>query len=175
MPVAAAADKLRRRVALSPMHGRRVVLLAALLFLLVNLALRAQALGVRGGAAGVFVAVVLAGTLVCALRPAWIGAALAVSGASLCFYGFHSYRPQSQACELLVSALGAVLVWRLLRLAGSSAPAGARAVLPFFLLYAVAATFSLLLLPADVLEHRAYLEADGLVGAALSGYPKDPL
>ncbi len=184
MPVGVAADKLRRRVALSEMHGaapgrarlgRRVVLLAALLFLLANLALRAQALGGRGGALGVFVAAVLAGTLLCALRTAWIGPALAGFGASLCFYGFHSYRPQSQACELLVSAFGAVLVWRLLRLPVSSAAAGRRAVLPFFLLYAVAATASLLLLPAGVLEHRAYLEADGLVRAALSGYPKDPL
>ena len=96
-------------------------------------------------------------------------------GASFFLYGFHSYRLPSQTLEFLVAAFALVLLLRSARAtAGFSATAGAW---PFRLLvlYALLAAASLLLLPIPVLEHRLFLEGGDFGRAVLEAFPKDPL
>ena len=149
--------------------------LLALLFLLVNLAARLDVLRLAGPAASVLGAVVVIAALACLFRPAWLGPALAAFGGSFFLYGFHSYSTKNQAFELGLTALCAVLVLRLLREPPTRWPPAMSAILPFAVLYALAATFSLLLLPPRVLDHRAFLEGGHLGQALLTAFPKDPL
>ena len=97
-------------------RGRRLArslgLLTVLLFLLAGAAARVQALATGDAASSALVAVALLAPAACLLRPAWLGPVLELFGASLFLYGFHSYRPQSLAFELVLSALAAVLVIR---------------------------------------------------------------
>ena len=150
-------------------------LLLALLFLLVNFVARFDALRSSGLPATLLGVVVALAAVACLVRPAWLGPALAAFGSSFFLYGFHSYSTRNQAFELGVTALAAVLVLRLLRGPQTPLPTGMAAVLPFAVLYALAATFSLLLLPPRVLEHRAFLEGGHLAQALLTAFPKDPL
>jgi hypothetical protein len=154
---------------------RGLAFCVVLTFLLVNLAARADALRDCGAATTALLAAAVLGLAACLLRRAWLGAALVAFGASLFLYGFHSYRPQSQAFELLVTALSLVLLLRLVPAPVALPPAGMGIVSPWLVLYALAATFSLLLLPHDVLEHRLFLEGWGLPKAILEAFPKDPL
>jgi len=145
------------------------------LFLLVNLVARVDALRGSSPATKLVLAAAVLGPSLCLLRPRWLGPTLTVFGASFCLYGFHSYRPQNQAFELVVTALALLLLVRLRRGLLTPAPAGMRVVLPFFVLFALAATFSLLLLPLRVLEHRLFLEGGDMARAVLTAFPKDPL
>jgi O-antigen ligase len=143
-----------------------------------NLVVRAHALHASGQATGTVVLVGAAlGATLLLMRPGWLGPALLLFGASFFLYGFHSYRPQSQAFELLVTVLALALLLPLARDAGAvTAPAPARQiVLPFLGLYILTATCSLLLLPSAVLEHRVFLEGSDIFGAILGAFPKDPL
>jgi hypothetical protein len=155
--------------------GRSPGFVLALLFLLVNFVARFDALRSTGLPATLLGVVVVLAAVVCLLRPAWLGAALAAFGSSFFLYGFHSYSARNQAFELVLTALAAVLVLRLLRGPQTPLPTGMAAVLPFAVLYALAATFSLLLLPPRVLEHRAFLEGGHLAQALFTAFPKDPL
>jgi hypothetical protein len=159
---------------------RRIVqglgLILSLVFLLANLVARSFALHTGGGrAADVFVLVgVLAGALAL-VRPSLLGPALALFGASFFLYGFHAYRLPSQAFEMTLTVLALVLLlgraWR-----GAAQPTrGEGLVRPLFAAYALLATFSLLLLPPAVLEHRLFLEGHEIARAALGAFPKDPL
>jgi hypothetical protein len=155
--------------------GCSLGLLLALLFLLVNLAARLVALlstSLGVGLLGVVAAFMAVG---CLLWPAWLGPALAAFGSSFFLYGFHSYSTRNQIFELALTAFAVVLVLRLLRAPSTPASTAMRALLPFAVLYALAATFSLLLLPMRVLEHRAFLEGGQLAGALFRALPKDPL
>jgi O-antigen ligase len=151
-------------------------LFLALLFLLANLAARADAIHAAGARAGdIFVLGALLAAALGLARPRLLAPALTLFGASFFLYGFHSYRLPSQAFELLVTALALVL---LLRRAGrnEAPPAGGRGlVLPLFAAYALVATASLLLLPPAVIEHRLFLEGRELTRAILGAFPKDPL
>lgn len=155
--------------------GRSLGLAVALLFLVVNLAARLLALRSRGFAVFVLAGFVVLSAAACLARPAWLGRALAAFGSSFFLYGFHSYSTRSQLFELALDALAVVLVLRLVRGTGAPAPPWNRVVFPIAALYALAATFSLLLLPPRVLEHRAFLEGGELARAALDAFPKDPL
>jgi O-antigen ligase len=152
--------------------------LLALLFLLGNLAARAQALHATGARA--WEAFVLAAVLAAALalaRPSLLAPALTAFGASFFLYGFHAYRLPSQAFELLVAVLALVLLLRGGRREGvAGAPAaGGGLVLPLFATYALVATLSLVVLPPVVIEHRLFLEGHGFARAVLDAFPKDPL
>jgi hypothetical protein len=149
--------------------------LLALLFLLTNLAARADALHAAGGAWDVFV---LGGVLAAVLaqwRPSLLAPALTLFGASFLLYGFHAYRLPNQAFELLVTALALVLLVRRTRTQGAASAGGRSLVLPLFVAYALVATLSLLLLPPAVLEHRLFLEGSAGPKAILGAFPKDPL
>ena len=150
-------------------------LLAVLLFLLAGMAARVQALARGDAASSALVAFALLAPAACLVRPAWLGPGLELFGASLFLYGFHSYRPQSLASELALSALAAVLVIRLARGPRREPAAGMKLVLPLLALFAALASVSLLLLPPRVLEHRAFLEGSNLARAVLTAFPKDPL
>jgi hypothetical protein len=147
----------------------------ALLFLLANLAARLLALRSSGPSILAVAGVVVAVSASCLFRGAWLGPLLAAFGGSFFLSGFHSYNIRSQLFELALAALGSVLVIRFLRTPRAPTPPGLRTVLPFAVLFALGATFSLLLLPSRVLEHRAFLEGIDLPRAALSAFPKDPL
>jgi hypothetical protein len=153
----------------------RLTLGLAAIFLLLNLAVRADAL-VSGTAALVLL---LAGSgfgLVLLLRrPRWVVPVLSVFGASFFLYGFHSYRLQSQTFELLLTLVGLVLLLRLRRADSWPAVAGASPALLLLVLFALLAACSLLLLPWSVLEARAFLEGGDLGRAVLRAFPKDPL
>jgi hypothetical protein len=159
----------------SARFGRSPGLLLALLFLLVNFAARFDALRATGLPATLLGVVVVLAAVACLARPAWLGPALTAFGSSFFLYGFHSYSSRNQAFELVVTAFVAVLVLRLLRGPQTPLPTALAAILPFAVLYALAATFSLLLLPPRVLEHRAFLEGSRLAQALLTAFPKDPL
>jgi O-antigen ligase len=159
----------------SARFGRSPGFLLALLFLLVNFAARFDALRSTGLPATLLGVVVVLAAVACLVRPAWLGPALAAFGSSFFLYGFHSYSTRNQAFELVLTALAVVLVLRLLRGPQALVPTAMPAVLPFAVLYALAATFSLLLLPPRVLEHRAFLEGGHLAQALLTAFPKDPL
>jgi hypothetical protein len=147
-----------------------------LVFLLGNLVARAHALHVSGPASwDGFLAGAALGATLCLMRPGWLGPAFLLFGASFFLYGFHPYRPQSQAFELLVTVLALVLLLRLTRGSGAVSAPARQFVLPFFGLYALTATFSLLLLPLHVLEHRTFLEGSDIFRAVLVAFPKDPL
>jgi len=156
-------------------RGRSLGFALALAFLLANLAARLFALRSSGPGLLLLAGVVVVAAATCLARPAWLGPALAVFGGSFFLYGFHSYSTRNQLFELALTSLAVVLVLRLLR--GLRAPAwpGTKLVFAFAVLYALSATFSLLLLPPRVLEHRAFLEGAELVAAALGAFPKDPL
>ena len=151
-------------------------LLLALLFLLANIAARAQALHAAGERAWevLVLGVVLAAALGLA-RPSSLAPALTLFGASFFLYGFHAYRLPNQAFELLVTALALVLLLRRARRDGALPAGGGGLVLPLFAAYALVATLSLLLLPPVVLEHRLFLEGEGFAPAILGAFPKDPL
>ena len=155
--------------------GRSPGFLLALLFLLVNFVARFDALRSTGLPATLLGVVVVLAAVACLLRPAWLGPALAAFGSSFFLYGFHSYSTRNQAFELVLTALAVVLVLRLLLGPQARVPTAMPAVLPFAVLYALAATFSLLQLPPRVLEHRAFLEGGHLAQALLTAFPKDPL
>jgi len=155
--------------------GRLLVLTLALLFLLANLASRVLALRANGPWILALAGVVLVASAICLARGAWLGPVLEAFGGSFFLYGFHSYSTRTQLFELVLAALGAMLVIRLLRMPHASTPPGFQTLLPFAVLFGFAATFSLLLLPPRVLAHRAFLEGTELVRAALSAFPKDPL
>jgi O-antigen ligase len=159
----------------SASFGRSPGFLLALLFLLVNFAVRFDALRSTGLPTTLLGVVVVLAALACLLRPAWLGPALTAFGSSFLLYGFHSYSTRNQAFELVLTALAVVLVLRLLREPQAPLQTAMAAVLPFAVLYALVATFSLLLLPARVLEHRAFLEGGHLAQALLTAFPKDPL
>jgi O-antigen ligase len=156
--------------------SRALGFLVVLAFLLVNLVAHAHALHASGPATwSVFLAVAALVAILCLVRPGRLGPALLLFGASFFLYGFHSYRPQSQAFELATTALALVLVLRRWRGPVTPLPTGMRLVLPFCTLYALVATFSLLLLPPSVLEHRLFLEGRDFARALLTAFPKDPL
>ena len=95
-------------------HLPRLALAAALVFLLADLALRLHALAVGAPGHALLAATgTLAASVALLMRPWLMGSALEVFGATFLLYGFHSYRLQSQAFELVVSALGVVLCLRL--------------------------------------------------------------
>jgi hypothetical protein len=147
----------------------------ALLFLLANLAARAQALhaaGTRGW--DVFLLGVLLVAALVLVRPSRLAPALTLFGASFFLYGFHAYRLPNQAFELLVTALALVLLLRRPR-GEAVGPGGRSLVLPLFAAYALVATLSLLLLPPAVIEHRVFIEDGGFAQAILGAFPKDPL
>ncbi len=146
----------------------------ALLFLLVNLAARVQALGVGPAPTILLLAGVLVAAL-CLMRGAWLGPVLTVFGATFFLYGFHAYRTPNQVFELLVTTLAVVLLVRQARAPRAVSAPGMRYVLPWLVLYALTTTFSLLLLPPQVLAHRFFLEGDDLPRALLGAFPKDPL
>ena len=146
-----------------------------LAFLLVNLAARAHALAGSGPAAPALLAAAVLGPAACLLSWAWLGPVLTAFGVSFFLYGFHSYSLQNQVFELVVTGLALVLLLRLARGPGTPSPTGMRVILPFLVLYALTATFSLLLLPPRVLEHRAFLEGSDILRAVLGAFPKDPL
>ena len=156
-------------------RGRALGLALVLLFLAANLGAHAWALAPSATTAGALAAAAVLVAVVCAFRPGWLGPGLALFGASLFVVGFHAYRPQSLGFELAVCALAAALVLRLARAPRTALPAGMRLVLPLFVLYALVASVSLLLLPPRVLEHRAFLEGLALAPSALVAFPKDPL
>lgn len=108
-------------------------------------------------------------------RPAVLAPALTAFGASFLLFGFHSYRLTSQVFELLVTALALALLVRLVRGQRRSTGAAEPLVVGPFLLFALVATGSLLLLPRAVLEHRLFLEGWGFGRAILGAFPKDPL
>ena len=115
---------------LSARLSRTLGLLVVLAFLLVNLVTRAHALHASGPASwDGFLAGVALGATLCLMRPGWLGPALLLFGASFFPYGFHPYRPQSQAFELLVTALALVLLLRLTRGSPAVSPP-ARQVVP---------------------------------------------
>ena len=171
---AAPADPGARR-ARSPLR-RRLVVAGAALFLLLNAAVRGQALVAGLGAAGggLLLAVAALGLVLLRARPSWTGHALELFGASFLLYGFHAYRPPSQALELLVTGLALALLARAPRGAWLDAAAGSW---PFRLLglYAALGAASLLLLPSRVLAHRLFLEGSALGRAVVEAFPKDPL
>jgi O-antigen ligase len=147
----------------------------ALVFLAGNLAVRVDSLAAIAPRTAWLSAVSLvlaAAALV--VKPLLAAHALELFGASFLLFGFHAYRPQSQIFELLVSALAAVLCLRLARGATPASAAGAR-TLAVFSPYGALASCSLLLLPRAVLEHRSFLEGDGIGRAVLAAFPKDPL
>jgi hypothetical protein len=118
-----APDRLRRRLT------RTLGFLLAHGFLLVNLVARAHALHASGPAKwDPFLVSAGLGSFLCLMRPTWLGPAILLFGVSSFLYGFHSYGPQSQALELLVTTLSLVLLLRLLRGSGSR-PAPARPLL----------------------------------------------
>src|SRR4029453_18422561 len=125
----------------SARFGRSPGFLLALLFLLVNLAARFDALRSTGLPATLLGMVVVLAAVACLLRPAWLGPALVAFGSSFFLYGFHSYSTKSQAFELVLTALAAVLVLRLLRGPQAPLPKAMPAILPSALLYALAPTF----------------------------------
>jgi O-antigen ligase len=154
---------------------RRLFFFLALVFFGTNLAARTLALQAAGGAWMVFVAAVAVAVAVSVARPTLLPPALALFGGSFFLYGFHPYGLQSQAFELLVTALALVLLLREAR-APRPAPKAARAWLGrLWLLYGVLASSSLLLLPPTVLSHRVFLEGGDLFRAILGSFPKDPL
>jgi O-antigen ligase len=147
----------------------------ALAFLAANAALRAHALHLAGTRAhDAIVALAAVALVALLLRPRLLPPALELFGASFFLYGFHSYRPQSQAFELLLCAFGIVLCLRLARSPSATSRAGTRVIVTFAA-YALLATLSLLLLPVAVLEHRLFLEGNGFARAVLAAFPKDPL
>jgi O-antigen ligase len=150
--------------------------LLALLFLLTNLAVRAEALHAAGARAwDVFVLGVALAAVLALVRPSPLAPALTLFGASFFLYGFHAYRLPSQAFEQLVTALAFVLLLRRARRDEAPRGGGEGLVLPLFAAYALVATLSLLLLPPAVIEHRLFLEGGGFARAILGAFPKDPL
>jgi O-antigen ligase len=156
-------------------RGRSAAILVVLLFLLANLALRVWTTRSLGTPIEAAALVVVAAAGACLLRAAWLGTVLVGFGASFFLYGFHSYSVRNQVFEIAVTALASVLALRIRSASTPSMAPGARVVLGLGGLYALHATFSLLLLPPRVLEHRAFLEGGDLARAALLSYPKDPL
>lgn len=156
--------------------GRLSVALLLLLFLLANLAARAHALAVGDPrAAGLAITAGVVVIALCLLRRSWLAPMLTLFGASFLLYGFHAYRSQSLAFELVVSAFALLLLERLRRAERTLLPEAMRVLLPLIALYALAAGFSLLLLPPQVLEHRLFIEGSDLPRAVLRAFPKDPL
>ena len=160
-------------------HDRRglrsVGLGLALVFLVANAIAHAHALLLAGGRTGgavVGLAVLAVGAIL--LRPSLLAVALELFGASFFLFGFHSYRPQSQAFALVLGSFGIVLALRLARSASMPDPAGCRLVLLFGPM-ALLAGLSLLLMPSRVLEHRLFLEHGAMGRAVLSAFPKDLL
>lgn len=149
--------------------------MVALPFLLACLLARAQALGSSMGPSATLAALALLAASACAHWPRLLGPGLALFGAGFFLCGFHSYRTPSLALELATTALAIALATRAWRDTSGPVPEGIRLVLPFFGLYALTATFSLLLLPPRVLEHRAFIEGAELGRALATAYPKDPL
>jgi O-antigen ligase len=144
----------------------------ALVFLLGNLALRSLSLDAAGGAwVLVFMAVAFLAAGLSWLRPSVLGPTLFLFGASFFLYGFHSYRVQSQLFEYAVTALALALLLRGFG-TGKSAPNWPAR---FWLLYFLVALFSLLLLPATILNHRLMLGGIGLFPEILTAFPRDPL
>jgi len=145
--------------------------------LLINLVVRSAAFLASGDgwaavvtAAGIALAVAL-----CLTKRAFVGGALQLFGTSFLLYGFHSYRLSSQALELIVSAFALVLLLRARGQPPASHPKGASTVLLLHGAYAGLAAASLLLLPAEVLAHRLFVEGPGFGRAVLAAFPKDPL
>jgi O-antigen ligase len=148
----------------------------ALLFLLANLAARAQALHAAGTRDwDVFLLGAVLAAAIGLVRPSVLAPALTLFGASFFLYGFHSYRLPSQAFEFLVTALALVLLLRRPRGEEAVRAGGRGLVLPLFAAYALVATVSLLLLPPAVIEHRLFLEGGDFPRAILGAFPKDPL
>jgi O-antigen ligase len=144
----------------------------ALVFLLGNLALRSLSLDADGGAwVLVFMALALLAAGLCWRRPSVLGPTLFLFGASFFLYGFHSYRLQSQLFEYAVTALALALLLRGFGTGKSDPNWPAR----FWLLYLLVALFSLLLLPATILNHRLMLGGIGLFPEILAAFPRDPL
>ncbi len=183
-------------LAASALHGRRasgrrfIGLGVALGFLLANLWFRCSALGSLGAPWLFFLAAVGLAGVACLLRPRWLAPALTAFGFSFFLYGFHSYRIQNQAFELLVAMFAVALLVLEARPAQGSSPVedpasaigaatasvAARAwVGRLWLLYGLLAFLSLLLLPPSVLSERAFLEGRSLFDAVLKAFPQDPL
>jgi O-antigen ligase len=163
-----------------------VASIPALAFLLANVWFRGALLVSFGGTGSLLLAAVAAAALVCLLRPAWLGPALTIFGSSFFLFGFHSYRVQNQAFELVVSALALVLLLAEFRQTrpptptNGAVPTGRSAtgrtwLSLLWLLYALQALLSLLLLPPTVLAERAFLEGHALFDAVLKAFPQDPL
>jgi O-antigen ligase len=146
--------------------------LLALAFLLGNLAVRSLSLDAAGGAwVLAFMAVALLAAGLAWRRPSFLGPTLFLFGASFFLYGFHSYRVQSQLFEYGVTALALALLLQGFG-TGKSAPNWPAR---FWLLYLLVALFSLLLLPATILNHRLMLGGIGLFPEILTAFPRDPL
>ncbi len=144
----------------------------ALAFLLANLVVRTVALSTTAGAwALTFMAVALAAAVASSLRASLLPAILLIFGASFPLYGFHSYRVQSQAFEYAVTALALSFLLR----GGRAAPTARNWPARFWLVYLLLALFSLLLLPARVLEHRILLDGFAILPNMLGAFPRDPL
>jgi O-antigen ligase len=157
--------------------ARTAASFAAAAFLLANLAVRLDALSAsaRTSAAVVALAAMLLLVPVLLIRRSWLPPSLSLFAASLLLYGFHSYRPQSQVFELLLTAFALVLLVRLLVAGRAADTTSAGSALPLLALYALLAAASLLLLPRPVLEARGFVEGGGLGRALLAAFPKDPL
>lgn len=152
--------------------------LPAAAFLLLNLVVRGHALWAASPApwaSTVFLGGLALAAAILVARPAVLAPALTAFGASFLLFGFHSYRLTSLVFELLVTALALVLLVRLVRGQRRSTCAAEPLVVGPFLLFALVATGSLLLLPRGVLEHRLFLEGWGFGRAILAAFPKDPL
>jgi O-Antigen ligase len=147
----------------------------ALLLLVANMAARLLALSDAGPLSGAIALAIVGAGVACLVRPSWLGAGLTTLGVSCFLCGFHSYGTRSQLFELAVTVLASIQVLRLLRGPRPPQPAGMAASLPFAVLYAAAATLSLVLLPVRVLEHRLFVEGPDIARALLGAFPKDPL
>ncbi len=127
-----------------------------------------------GGLWTVFAVVVLLAGALCLARPGALPAALGLFGVSFLFYGFHSYRLQSQAFECGVAVFALVLLVRSAR-ESEPPPVSYRWVLAGWGLFGALALSSLLLMPPEVLSDRSFLEGGRLFEAVLRAFPSDPL
>jgi hypothetical protein len=161
-----------RRFLLQALKG--LAFLLGLLFLLANLLGRGASLHAAGEAWGILAVAIVLGGWLCVWRPVLLAPVLGLFGASFFLYGFHSYRLQNQVFEYLVTVLSLVLLIHSARV--SRPPAGScRWVLGGWVLYAVLALFSLVLMPPAVLGDRVFLEEGDVFGATLRAFPSDPL